>query len=91
MNRLSSHRGLRNRMAIALAAAAFAGALAGCTSPMVVKERKSLLSDLTDCAPDEIQARRGRRGTWTATCQGVTYQCSGDPDTVCEVAPPPAR
>jgi hypothetical protein len=62
-------------------------ALFGCTSPMVVQERKSLLSDLTNCNAEEIATHRGRSGTWTASCKGVVYNCSGNPDVMCVEAP----
>jgi hypothetical protein len=55
--------------------------------PLVVQERKSLLSELIDCSPSEIVTRNGRRQTWTATCQGVVYSCTGGDTEVCTELP----
>ena len=55
--------------------------------PLVVQERKSLLSELIDCSPSEIVTRNGRRQTWTATCQGVVYSCTGGDTEVCTPRP----
>ena len=66
----------------------FALVLAACGAPpLVVQERKSLLSELIDCSPSEIVTRNGRRQTWTATCQGVVYSCTGGDTEVCTPKP----
>ena len=81
----------KNSMVRKLIPAAFALCLVACGAPpLVVQERKSLLSELIDCSPSEIVTRNGRRQTWTATCQGVVYACTGGDNEVCTEVPGPA-